>query len=115
MLALTVTREFLEETSLRVRLAGLAYVSESVDAGLHVLNCTFWVDEENAGADVMPHDAKVVEARFLPVDQALQLLRADVLRIPVTNALRRTSEVRYYDFRSEDIREPFFHTKASKR
>lgn len=115
MLALTVPREFLEETSLRVRLTSLAYVSESVDADLHVLNCTFWVDEENTGADAMPRDAKVVEAKFVPVDHALEMLRADVLRIPVTNALRRTSEVRYYNFRSEDMRVPFFHAKARKR
>ena len=42
-----VIREFLEETSLRVRATRLAYVSESIDPpiGYHVVNCTFFVEE----------------------------------------------------------------------
>ena len=111
MLEHTVAREFLE-TSLAVRATNLAYVSESIDErlGLHVVNCTFWVVEEDDTAHLVPQDRHVAEARFVAVDEALKLLRADVLRIPVGNALRRASEVRYYAFRPEDIEIPFLWT-----
>lgn len=113
MLVQTLVREFQEETSLSIRAGDLAYVSESVDdeAALHVVNCTFWAAEHDSAAVVMPRDPKVVEARFVPADEALELLRADVLRIPVSAALRRGAHVRYYSFRSEDIAVPFFRDK----
>jgi ADP-ribose pyrophosphatase YjhB (NUDIX family) len=110
MLIQTVVREFREETSLDIRVGSLAYVSESVDErrGLHVINATFWVTEADISANIVPRDRGVVDARFVPVDEALGLLRADVLRIPVGNALRRTSEVRYYAFHPDEIQVPFF-------
>jgi ADP-ribose pyrophosphatase YjhB (NUDIX family) len=110
MLEETVVRECLEEASLSVRATSLAYVSESVDEprALHVINSTFWVSEHESGAEVVPQDRSVVEARFVPVDEALRLLRADVLRIPVGNALRKASEVRYYAFHPHDIKVQFF-------
>jgi 8-oxo-dGTP diphosphatase len=113
MLAQTLTREFQEEASLSIHAGDLAYVSESVDerAALHVVNCTFWAVEDDVAAKVVPRDPKVVEARFVPADEALELLRADVLRIPVSQALRRGTQVRYYSFKPEDIAIPFFgHT-----
>jgi ADP-ribose pyrophosphatase YjhB (NUDIX family) len=110
-LAQTVVREFLEETSLEAAVDELAYVSESVDrtAGLHVVNCTFWVRESDPRIEPHSNDPKVVDARFVEQTDALQLLRADVLCIPVAAALDGTSGVRYFSFDAKDIIVPFFH------
>ncbi len=107
----TVVREFLEETSLRVEVGPLAYVSESLDAalGMHVVNLTFHVEELGGPVEPRAQDPAVVRVEFVPVAQAPALLRADVLRIPVAAALAGTRE-RYFSFRSEDIVEPFFRT-----
>lgn len=109
-IAEAVTREFLEETSLAIRLGDLAYVSESIDleGGLHVLNCTFWVGESDPRAQLHSADPKVVESRFVPVSEAPALLRADVLRIPVAAALAGNSHPRYFLFNSKDVAVPFF-------
>jgi ADP-ribose pyrophosphatase YjhB (NUDIX family) len=109
-LAATVGREFREETSLEVTLGQLAYVSESVDAesGIHVVNCTFWVGETEHERQPRPADPKVLEARFVPVADAPQLLRADVLRIPVAAALGAGQHPNYFSFCVEDIVVPFF-------
>jgi ADP-ribose pyrophosphatase YjhB (NUDIX family) len=106
----TVRREFLEETSLDVDVADIAYVSESVDRAhdLHVLNCTFWAREADSSTIPRPADPKVVEARFVPVDEAPALLRADVIRIPVSAALRGQEHPRYFCFHDSDIAVPFF-------
>jgi len=106
----TVVREFFEEASLPVRIGPLVYVSESIDAArdLHVMNCTFAVEELEAGVQPRPRDSRVVTARFVPVAEAPALLRADVLRIPVAAALSGDLERRYFSFRAEDVVEPFF-------
>jgi ADP-ribose pyrophosphatase YjhB (NUDIX family) len=104
-----VAREFLEETSLRVRVGQLAYVSESLDeqADLHVVNFTFHVRAEDNVAP-RPADPAVREARFVPVAEAADLLQADVLRIPVSAALSQAGHPGYFSFRSSDISVPFF-------
>lgn len=109
-IAETVVREFREETSLDVRIGPLAYVSESVDdsRGLHVVNCTFWVTEPDPSLAVRSQDRAVVEIRFVPAAQAPELLRADVLRIPVAAALSGQPGARYFSFKAADIRVPFF-------
>lgn len=106
-----VVREFLEETSLHVRAARLAYVSESIDPpiGYHVVNCTFFVEEIGVPGQPQPRDPAVVEARFVPVGGAAELLEADVLTIPVGAALRGDVGRGYYAFRPEDVRVPFFN------
>lgn len=106
----TIEREFLEETSLAVTSAEFAYVSESVDPklDLHVLNCTFWVREADPTNQPRPADAKVLEAQFVPVVQAPELLGADVLRIPVAAALSGTAHARYFSFHSDHVEVPFF-------
>lgn len=105
----TVAREFREETSLVVSAGELAYVSESFDAAhaLHVLNCTFFVDEADPAATVCPLDTNVVEARFVPIPQAPALLEADVLRVPVSAALEGRLGRRYFAFSDEQITVPF--------
>lgn len=127
-IAQTVAREYLEETSLQVRLSELAYVSESVDApaGLHVVNCTFWVSESDATIQPGSNDPKVLETQFVPIEEAPNLLRADVLRIPVAAALRDRLGSRdalrgpsgslgphYYSFDANTIVVPFFHSGRS--
>jgi len=113
-IAQAVVREFREETSLGIRLDELAYVSESIDErrGLHIVNCTFYVSEDEPHADPHPADPKVTEARFVPGLKALELLGADVLRIPVTVALSMalTDEPRqrYFAFKADDVAVPFF-------
>jgi ADP-ribose pyrophosphatase YjhB (NUDIX family) len=108
----TVEREFFEETSLRVEVGELAYASESIDEqrGQHVMNATFYVDEADGPAVPAPRDPNVVEARYVPVAEAPALLRADVLRIPVEAALAERLNGRYFSFRAEDVREPFFRS-----
>jgi ADP-ribose pyrophosphatase YjhB (NUDIX family) len=109
-IAQTVVREFNEETSLGVDVVRLAYVSESVDRpnDLHVVNCTFWMSESDASAPPRPNDPKIAEVRFAPAAAAIELLRADVLRIPVTAALLGADGVPYYWFDSDTVAVPFF-------
>lgn len=112
--AQAVVREFQEETGLRVRAAALAYVSESIDPhhDLHVTNCTFRVVESDTTRDPMPSDPRVSEARFVPVAETPALLRADVLRIPVSAALSGVRHAGYFSFRAEQIETPFFSAPA---
>lgn len=109
-LAQTVIREFAEETSLVVGIDKLAYVSESVDdvRQLHVLNVTFWVTEPDPTIAPRSTDAKVTEVRFVPVTDAPELLRADVLRVPVGEALQGKRTRWYYSFNASNITVPFF-------
>lgn len=110
-----VVREFREETSLRVRPESLAYVSESIDErrGLHVVNTTFYVGEADPHADPRSADPKVSDVRFVPGPRALDLLAADVLRIPVSAALSKDPHPRYFAFKAEDAKVPFFGRPAS--
>jgi ADP-ribose pyrophosphatase YjhB (NUDIX family) len=111
----TVVREFREETSLEIDVGELAYVSESIDTEIdvHVVNCTFWATER-ASVDPVPADPKVVAARFVPCREALELLRADVLRIPVEAALDGSPHPRYFHFESATIAVPFFTHRRNR-
>ena len=106
-----VVREFLEETSLRVQLDALAYVSESIDpgSGYHVLNCTFFVRELDGAIRPQARDPAVVDLRFVPFGEAPMLLEADVLAIPVSAALRGDLGRRYFSFRPDEVKVPFFN------
>src|SRR5207302_7488929 len=109
-IAQAIVREFREETNLRVEIDALAYVSESIDERrrLHVVNCTFFVRENDPTAAVVPEDPAVTEARFVPVEEAPALLAADVLRIPVTATLSDSRHPRYFAFDAENVAVPFF-------
>jgi 8-oxo-dGTP pyrophosphatase MutT (NUDIX family) len=106
----TVQREFIEEASLQITVGPLLYFSESLDLArkLHVMNCTFSLDESDLNASPRSRDSKVVTVEFVPIAQAPQLLRADVLRIPVAAALSGDLGKRYFCFREADVVEPFF-------
>ena len=105
-----IIREFFEETSLCVVPQSLAYVSESIDEqrGYHVTNYSFNMSESDVQAQPRPSDPKVVEARFVAHDDALALLAADVLRIPVAAALSGDAHPRYFAFNTADVAVPFF-------
>jgi ADP-ribose pyrophosphatase YjhB (NUDIX family) len=107
----TVVREFWEETSLRVRIGGLAYVSESIDRarGQHVVNVTFYVEEVGGPREPRSQDPAVVDARFVSVDAAPGILNADVLRIPVGAALAGRLDRHYFAFDAATVKQPFFH------
>lgn len=111
----TVVRELWEEASLRVRPAGLAYLSESLDeaGGLHVMNVTFWLDERDGTVAPAPQDRNVLEVRFVEAREAPGLLRADVLRIPVEAALAGDEHPQYFSFRAQDVKVPFFSTPSA--
>jgi len=104
-----VVREFREETSLSTRADSLAYVSESIDAGrdTHIVNCTFFMSESGRRAEPAARDPAIVDVRFVPVDDAPRLLRADVLRVPVAAALAGEERPHYFWFRAEDVQVPF--------
>jgi len=106
-----VVREFAEETSLQIRIVALAYVSESIDPpiGYHVVNCTFFAEEVGGPGVPRPRDPAVVDVRFVPVADAAGMLEADVLAIPVGAALRGELDRRYFSFRPEDVKVPFFN------
>ena len=106
----TVVREFREETSLEIFTDRLAYASESIDEqrGFHVLNFTLHVRERDRMATPVPADPKVVEARFVRIDEAPGLLSADVLRIPVAAALSGTKHSQFFVFDAAKVEVPFF-------
>jgi ADP-ribose pyrophosphatase YjhB (NUDIX family) len=109
-LAHALRREFREETGLHVDSSGVAYVSDSVDerAGLAVVNCTFWVKEADPHQAPVPSDSAVLRADFVPLADAAALLQADVLRVPVTAALREPSQAHYFSFDSQAVDVAFF-------
>jgi 8-oxo-dGTP diphosphatase len=116
-LSAALRREFREEASLGVDVGELAYVSESIDlyGQLQVVNCTFWVREQEPALQPRPQDRKVVEARFVPASEAPALLRADVLRIPVAAALRGDPHPRHFSFDPQDITVPFFSAQRRRQ
>ena len=115
-IAQAVVREFREETGLRIEPASLAYVSESIDdrRKVHVVNCTFFVNEHDANAPLQPSDPNVVEARFVPTGEAPELLGADVLRVPVAAALAGDPHPRYFAFKASTVAVPFFDRMAAE-
>ena len=112
----TVTREFWEESSLRVRVGALAYVSESIDRlrGQHVINVTFFVEEVGPRAEPRSQDPAVVDVRFVSAKAAPGLLNADVLRIPVEAALIGKLDRRYFAFDAEHVKVPFFRSRPQE-
>ncbi|MBC5825238.1 MAG: NUDIX hydrolase [Candidatus Eremiobacteraeota bacterium] len=112
-----LVREFREETSLAVQAMDLQYLSESVDEAraVHVVNCTFAVEQIPPLRKPEPADPNISEVRFVDIGAAPELLRADVLRIPVAAVLSGNTHARYFFFHSKDIAVPFFTSPPSAR
>jgi len=88
LLTEALEREVFEETSLRVRVGDLLYVSESYDAETHFTNYTF-----AAHADGEPRlvegDRHVVDLAWVPRDELHARLTVDVVREPLLAFLER--------------------------
>ncbi|MDQ2817434.1 MAG: NUDIX hydrolase [Candidatus Eremiobacteraeota bacterium] len=112
-----VKREFFEETALVVLPTRLEYVSESLDdgGGLHVVNFTFSVRQEQRRSKPSAADPNIAEVRFVDFASAPALLRADVLSIPVAAALSGRSHPAYFFFSAGDIATPFFTATTGSR
>lgn len=87
LLAETLAREVAEETGLRACVADVAYVSESYDGDVHVLNVTFEMSVE--GTIVLPTSGDhVVDAGWCDLADIETRLHAEVVRAPLLQYLR---------------------------
>lgn len=82
----TLVREVREETGLEACVADLAYVSESYDGNVHVLNTTF--EMSVTGEIEVPHDDHVTDARWFDLSAIESLLSVAVVRVPLLRYLR---------------------------
>jgi ADP-ribose pyrophosphatase YjhB (NUDIX family) len=90
-----VVREVREETGLAAVVRDLAYVSESYDGNMHVVNATF--DIEAAGTPVIPDRGDhVVAAAWVLVAEIGRYVEVDVVRTPLERYLRERA--RYAGF-----------------
>lgn len=100
----TVERECAEETGVRVRAGGLAYVSESYDGnGVHVINATFHAQPpDDACAIVLPHERgvsdHVVAAEWVPFGDVAARIAVAVVREPLQAFLDGRLPARYEGF-----------------
>jgi ADP-ribose pyrophosphatase YjhB (NUDIX family) len=95
LLAEAVVREVKEETGLAAVVRDLAYVSESYDGDVHVLNATFEI--EASGTPVIPEGRDhVVDAAWVPIVQIARYIEVAVVRTPLERYLRE--HVRYAGF-----------------
>jgi 8-oxo-dGTP pyrophosphatase MutT (NUDIX family) len=102
----TVAREVFEETGLRVRVSGLAYVSESYDGDRHFLNATFLVEPD---AD-SPLDIRVPEAgdhvdaaEWVPLADIASRIAVAVVRGPLLAYLSNELAQRYAGFHEAGV------------
>jgi ADP-ribose pyrophosphatase YjhB (NUDIX family) len=87
LLPAALVRETREETSLLASVADVAYVSESYDADVHVLNTTF--EMSVTGTLAIPSaDDHVVDARWCDLSEIETLLAVAVVRVPLLHYLR---------------------------
>jgi 8-oxo-dGTP pyrophosphatase MutT (NUDIX family) len=106
LLAETVVREFFEETGFRVRVAKLAYVSESYAGKEHILNATFEVftDTDAAPGDMFDNAGDhVVEVAWVPLDEVARRIVVQVVREPLLAYLHGTLSQRYAGFHDAGI------------
>jgi 8-oxo-dGTP diphosphatase len=87
LLPRTLAREVGEETGLNASVADVAYVSESFDGDVHILNTTFEMSVTGTLA-VPAHDDHVIEARWCELSEIETLLSVAVVRVPLLQYLR---------------------------
>ncbi len=103
LLPAALRREFREETSLEVVVAGVRYISESYDGstGTHFVNVAFGVT--SLGEPVLPAgDAHAVELAWVPRAELASRLRVPVVREPLLAHLS-DPERRYFGFAEAGI------------
>lgn len=105
LLAETAARELFEETGVRAQIRKLAYVSESYDGDVHVLNATFVVQPSDAAAIVRPHrnGDHVEDAAWVPVATLSSRIAVAVVRDPLIAYLERQLPQRYAGYHDAGI------------
>jgi len=130
LLAETVVREFLEETSLHVTVRELAYISESYDGDRHFVNAAFLVDVVDGLAFDNPSTKPVlspveglrvtqdgpstplrvttggdhiVAVEWVALDQVRERIAVAVVREPLVAFLEGTLERRYAGYHEAGI------------
>ncbi len=103
LLAETLRREFLEETSLAVTVGGLCYVAESydVEGGAHVLVCCFAVTATGA-VKLGAGDAHAVGVAWVPRADIASRVTVPVVRDPLLAHLAG-NPARYYGYATSGI------------
>ncbi|HEY1654495.1 MAG TPA: NUDIX domain-containing protein [Candidatus Tumulicola sp.] len=99
LLPQTAVRELFEETGLRARADGLAYVSESYDGETHFLNAAFCmtlIDDADAGRATAPHGTDhVSDVAWVAVEDLPARIVVEVVREPLLAYLRGALATRY--------------------
>ena len=103
LLEAALRREFLEETSLEVRVGGLRYVAESYDleTGTHFLSVAFDVFSDGI-ARASGDDAHVVDLAWVPRAELVSRIAVPVIREPLLAHLA-DPEQRYFGFADAGI------------
>ena len=103
LLAQTLRREFLEETSLSIEVGPLCYVAESYDgaSGTHFLSCAFAVSATGEAA-LPPGDAHAVALAWVARADLARTLAVAVVREPLLGHLAG-DPARYYGFPESGI------------
>ncbi len=107
----TVARELLEETGLHVEVGELAYVSESYDGDVHILNATFLVlprppfdsAQGDAGSAQPDSGDHVVEVEWVPIEELPERIVVNVVREPLLAYLRGALPGRYTGYHDAGI------------
>ncbi|HLY02455.1 MAG TPA: NUDIX domain-containing protein [Candidatus Cybelea sp.] len=103
----TVAREFLEETSLRVSVRELAYVSESYDGDRHFLNATFVVDviEGSSFGGACPERGRdhVVGVEWVALGEVRERIAVAVVREPLVAFLEGRLARRYAGYHEAGV------------
>lgn len=87
LLRQTVEREVAEETGMQAGVTDLAYVSESYDGDVHVVNATF--EMSVTGSLTIPGTGDhVVDARWCTLEEIQTLVTVEVVRVPLLEYLR---------------------------
>jgi ADP-ribose pyrophosphatase YjhB (NUDIX family) len=101
LLAETVAREVREETGLHAEVGGLAYVSESYDGDLNVVNFTFRVDV-SGDVDAGSED-HVVAVEWVAIDKLAERIVVAVVREPLLAYLRGDLSRQYAGYHQAGI------------
>ncbi|MDE2482080.1 MAG: NUDIX hydrolase [bacterium] len=105
LLAHTVARETREETGLEATVGDVAYVSESYDGAVHVLNVTFTMSVR--GEITLPTEGDhVTQARWIARADLAQYLAVAVVREPLLAYLDRARRYAGYPEAGISVRWP---------
>ena len=103
LLVETVARELLEETGLRCTVGKLAYVSESYDGAVHVLNATFCVDLASYALEPAHARDHVTGAAWICAQELHERIVAAVVRDPLLAYLEGALPQGYAGFHEAGI------------